>query len=55
MRRLSYAMNVSLDGYTPAPGDGLGWSVPSDELFQYWSDRVAATGTALYGRRIWEG
>ena len=55
MRRLSYAMNVSLDGYVAAPGDDLGWSVPSDELFQWWSDRVAATGTALYGRRLWEG
>ncbi len=54
MRRLTYAMNVSLDGYTAAPGDDLGWSVPSDELFQWWSDRVAATDLALYGRRLWE-
>ncbi|GAB2861259.1 dihydrofolate reductase family protein [Nocardioides pacificus] len=55
MRRLTYGMNVSLDGYTAAPGDDLGWSTPSDELFQWWSDRVAATGLALYGRRLWEG
>ena len=55
MRRLTYAMNVSLDGYTAAPGDDLGWSVPSDELFQWWSDRVGATSLALYGRRLWEG
>ncbi|UOY02519.1 dihydrofolate reductase family protein [Blastococcus sp. PRF04-17] len=55
MRKLAFAMNVSLDGYTAAPGDDLGWSVPSDELFQYWSDRVGATGLALYGRRVWEG
>jgi dihydrofolate reductase len=34
--------------------DDLGWSVPSDELFQWWSDRVAATGLALYGRKLWE-
>ncbi|MGY1771709.1 dihydrofolate reductase family protein [Blastococcus sp. SYSU D00813] len=54
MRRLTFAMNVSLDGYTAAPGDDLGWSVPGDELFQWWSDRVAATGLALYGRRLWE-
>jgi hypothetical protein len=43
VRRLSYAMNVSLDGYVAVPGDDLGWSVPSDELFQWWSDRGAAT------------
>jgi dihydrofolate reductase len=55
VRRLTFAMNVTLDGYTAAPGDDLGWSAPSDELFQWWSDRVAATSLALYGRRIWEG
>lgn len=54
MRKLTYGMNVSLDGYIAAPGDDLGWSVPSDELFQWWSDRVEATGLALYGRRLWE-
>ena len=54
MRKLSFAMNVSVDGYVAAPGDDLGWSTPSDELFQWWSDRVAATGLALYGRRLWE-
>ena len=54
MRKLTFGMNVSLDGYIAAPGDDLGWSAPSDELFQFWSDRVAATGLALYGRRLWE-
>jgi len=43
MRKLTFAMNLSLDGYIAAPGDDLGWSVPSDELFQWWSDRLAAT------------
>ena len=54
MRKLTFGMNLSLDGYIAAPGDDLGWSAPSDELFQWWSDRVAATGLALYGRRLWE-
>ncbi|MEE3918520.1 dihydrofolate reductase family protein [Micromonospora sp. BRA006-A] len=54
MRKPTFGMNVSLDGHVAAPGDDLGWGVPSDELFQWWSDRVAATGTALYGRRLWE-
>ena len=53
MRNLTFAMNVTLDGYVAAPGDDLGWSVPSDELFQWWSDRVGATSLALYGRRRW--
>jgi dihydrofolate reductase len=54
MRKLTFGMNLSLDGYISAPGDDLGWSVPSDELFQWWSDRVAATGLSLYGRTLWE-
>ena len=54
MRTLTFAMNLSLDGYIAAPGDDLGWSVPSDELFQWWSERVGATGLALYGRKLWE-
>ena len=54
MRTLTFGMNASLDGYVAAPGDDLGWSTPSDELFQWWSDRVATTAVALYGRRLWE-
>lgn len=54
MRELTFGMNVSLDGYIAGPGGDLGWSVPSDELFQWWSDRVAATELSLYGRRLWE-
>jgi len=54
MRKLTFGMNLSLDGYIAAPGGDLGWSVPSDELFQWWSDRVGATGLALYGRKLWE-
>ncbi len=44
MRNLTFGINLSVDGYIPAPDDDLGWSVPSDELFQWWSDRVGATG-----------
>ncbi|GAA1619362.1 dihydrofolate reductase family protein [Actinoplanes couchii] len=62
MRTVTFGMNVTLDGYIAAPGDDLGWSggdgpdsSPGDELFQWWSDRVAATDLALYGRKVWEG
>ena len=54
MRKLTYGMNVSVDGYVAGPGDDLHWGVPGDELFQFWSDQVGATGLALYGRRLWE-
>jgi dihydrofolate reductase len=54
MRKLTFGMNLSLDGYISAPGDDISWSVPSDELFQWWSERVGATRLALYGRKLWE-
>jgi dihydrofolate reductase len=61
MRKLIFGMNVTLDGYIAAIGDDLGWSggegpdsSSSAELFQWWSDRVDATGLALYGRKLWE-
>lgn len=54
VRRLTFAMNLSIDGFVAAPGDDLGWSDPSDELFGWWSDRVAPTDLAVYGRRLWE-
>ena len=54
MRKLTFGMNVSVDGYIAAPDGDLRWGVPSDELFQWWSDRVGATGLALYGRKLWE-
>src|SRR3954447_15305568 len=55
MRTLTYAMNLTLDGYIAAPGDDLGWSTPSDELFQWWLDEERAICLLLYGRKLWEG
>lgn len=54
MRKLHYGMNLSLDGYIAAPGDDIGWSTPSDELFQWWLDEERAIDLILYGRRLWE-
>jgi dihydrofolate reductase len=54
VRKLTYGMNLSRDGYIATPDNDLGWSLPSDELFQWWSDRVAATDLALYGRKLWD-
>ncbi|MDT8913068.1 dihydrofolate reductase family protein [Amycolatopsis sp. PS_44_ISF1] len=54
MRKLTYGMNLSLDGYIAAPGDDLGWSGPSDELFRWWLEQEQAIDLFLYGRRLWE-
>jgi dihydrofolate reductase len=54
MRKLIYGMNLSLDGYIAAAGGDLGWSEPSDELFQWWLEQEQAIDLFLYGRRLWE-
>ena len=54
MRKLVYGMNLTLDGYVAAPGDDIGWSRPSDELFEWWLEEERAIGLLLYGRRLWE-
>lgn len=54
MRKLIYGMNLSVDGYIAAPGDDLGWSGPSDELFQWWLDQELGIDLLLYGRKLWE-
>ncbi|MDN5859960.1 MAG: dihydrofolate reductase family protein [Pseudonocardia sp.] len=54
MGTLSFGMNVSVDGYvTDAHGD-LGWSVPDDELHQFWNDRTRDIALSLYGRKLYE-
>ncbi|MGY3567454.1 dihydrofolate reductase family protein [Sinomonas sp. RB5] len=55
MRKLSYGMNVTRDGYIAAPGDDIGWSgPPSEELFQWWLETERANTLSLYGRKLWE-
>ncbi|GHE16090.1 deaminase [Streptomyces alanosinicus] len=54
MRKLIYGMSLTLDGYIPAPGDDIGWSVPSDELFRFWSDQLQATDLSLYWCKLWQ-
>ena len=54
MRKLIYAMNVTLDGYIAASGDDIGWSVPSTELHQWFNDRAGEIGVSLYGRKLWQ-
>jgi dihydrofolate reductase len=54
MRKLIYGMNLTLDGYIAAPGDDIGWSVPADDVFQWWTDQMGTVSLSLYGRKLWE-
>ncbi|MGZ3144044.1 dihydrofolate reductase family protein [Lentzea chajnantorensis] len=54
MRKLTYGMNVSLDGHVAATGGDIGWGVSSDELFEWWLEQEQAIELFLYGRGLWE-
>ncbi|MFM2106247.1 MAG: hypothetical protein RL338_1279 [Chloroflexota bacterium] len=54
MSRLTYLMNVSLDGYVETPDRGLEWAQVDDELHAWFNERERASEASLYGRRIYE-
>ncbi|SEE36553.1 Dihydrofolate reductase [Streptomyces sp. 2231.1] len=54
MRRVTYSMSVSLDGYIVGPDGSFEWTVPDEEIFRSWIDRVRDVGVHLLGRRLYE-
>jgi dihydrofolate reductase len=54
MRRLSYGMMVSLDGYIEAPGHDLGWLLVDEEVHRHANQGERETEMHLFGRRMWE-
>lgn len=54
MRKVIYAMSVSLDGYFEAADGDLGWSFPNEELHQHFNDLERTIDLHLYGRRLYE-
>ncbi len=54
MRSVTYAMNVSLDGYIVGPDGSFDWSVPDKDVFRFWIDEIREVGVHLLGRRLYE-
>jgi dihydrofolate reductase len=54
MRKLVYAMSVSLDGFIEAANGDLSWSFPDEELHRHFNDRESTIDSYLYGRRLYE-
>jgi dihydrofolate reductase len=54
MRKVTYSMGVSLDGYIVGPDGTFDWSVPDDEVFRFWIDDIRTIGVHLLGRRLYE-
>ncbi|MEU0203290.1 MULTISPECIES: dihydrofolate reductase family protein [unclassified Streptomyces] len=54
MRRVTYSMNVSLDGYIVGPDGSFDWTAPDEEVFRFWTDEIREVGVHLMGRRLYE-
>ena len=54
MGKLIYATNNSLDGFTEDASGSFDWSVPDDDVHQFYNDMMRGIGTQLLGRRMYE-
>ena len=54
MRRVTYSMGVSLDGYIVGPDGDFDWTPPDEEVFRFVTDEIREVGIHLLGRRLYE-
>jgi dihydrofolate reductase len=54
MRKLIYAMGVSLDGFTAGPSGEIDWTAPDPELHRFHNEQARELGLHLLGRRLYE-
>lgn len=52
--KLIYAINTSLDGFSQDATGSFDWSVPDEDVHQYYNDMMRSVGTQLLGRRMYE-
>ncbi len=54
MRRVTYSMGVSLDGYIVGPDGRFDWTTPDGDVFRFWIDEIRSVGVHLMGRKLYE-
>jgi hypothetical protein len=54
MRRLTYSMGVSLDGFIAGPGGEIAVPPPDEELHRFHNQQTRELGGHLMGRRLYE-
>src|SRR6476661_5606492 len=54
MRRVTYTMGVSLDGYVVRPDGDFGWTPPDEEMSRLFVEEIREVGVHLLGRRLYE-
>jgi dihydrofolate reductase len=54
MGRITYSMNVSLDGFINDAAGSLDWIGMDEEIHAWFNDRAREADAFVYGRRMWE-
>jgi dihydrofolate reductase len=54
MRKVTYSMSASLDGYIVGPDGTFDWTAPDKEVFRFWIDEIRDVGVHLMGRKLYE-
>ncbi|MFE3766039.1 dihydrofolate reductase family protein [Streptomyces sp. NPDC059104] len=54
MRRVTYSLGVSLDGYVVGPDGRFDWTAPDEEVFDFVTAEIRQVGCHLLGRRLYE-
>ena len=54
MGKLIYAINTSLDGFTEDATGSFDWSMPDEDVHEFYNDMIRSIGTQLLGRRMYE-
>jgi dihydrofolate reductase len=54
MRKLTYSMGVSLDGFIAGPTGEIDWTMPDAELHRFHNRQTEELGGHLCGRRLYE-
>jgi dihydrofolate reductase len=54
MRKVTYSLGLSLDGYIVGSDGDFGWTAPDEEVFRFVTDELREVGVQLMGRRLYE-
>ena len=54
MRRVTYSMSASLDGYIVGPDGGFDWPGFDKNVFRFWIDEIRESASTCCGRRLYE-
>ncbi len=54
MGKVTYGMNVSVDGYIADTNGTSGGASRTPIMHQYWNDQIRDTAVSLYGRKLYE-